>query len=219
MDDVNINTAKRIYGNDLKKLTTVTNMNSGFKGFHFLNRSKAVDIRKFDRWINDLVNKKKGCIRLRPFASFTLPGSHDAMTYAYSGNFFTRHTAIKGGTKTQSLRLVEQFKIGIRYFDIRVKANSKGFLYGVHGKIKFTHVDAAREIRDLLLLARLNEEPIVIKFKHNVKAYPILRNIASGYASNLISHNEYWEEPLYNLVKRDKFFAFFINAKKPKNLH
>ncbi|MDN3612129.1 hypothetical protein ACODM8_15655 [Vibrio ostreicida] len=214
----NLKEAKRIYGENLTRIDQVTNMNTGFKGWRFLNRPNAVNITKLDKWINEMMQTKKGVMQNRPLAAFTLPGAHDAMTYAYRGSVFSRNIAtfIYGGTKTQTLTLVAQFKMGIRFFDIRVHADKEGHLYGEHGGIKFTHVDARQEIRRLFILAKCKNEPIVIKFKHNKEAYPILKQIASDFSPHIMNTRDYWHKPVSQCIKKGKVICLF-HKKKSRN--
>ena len=93
----------------------ITNSNIKFSGPAFLNRPNAINVGKLDRWINELLNTKKGTIQTRCLASFTLPGSHDALTYAFQVTSKKRALG-KGGTVTQKYNLIEQFRVGIRYF-------------------------------------------------------------------------------------------------------
>ena len=197
----------------LKKTTIASNINTGFKGPHFLNRSKGINTGRLGNWINELASRG-GVLADRPLATYTLPGAHDAMTFAYKGSFFTRNIAtfVRGGTVTQSLSLVEQFKAGIRYFDIRVK-EVKGKLYGFHGKITFSQFDARQEIRRLFILSSCRKEPIVVKFVYSGNAFPIVKEVANSFAKNLMPTKDYWHTGVGENINKGKVICIFHKAK------
>ena len=195
------------------KIIEQRNVNITFKGPDFLNRSHAVDEGRLKCWLKTL-SDKGGVLADRPLATYTLPGSHDAMTFAYKGNIFTRNIAtfVRGGTVTQSLTLVDQFRAGIRYFDIRVKA-VKGKLYGFHGRSTFTHVDAAEEIRQLFVISTHFKEPIVVKFVYSGKAYPIVKNVANTFGKHLMPTKDYWHRGIGECIKQGKVICIFHKVK------
>ena len=133
--DQNLENAKRQYNSPLKDIDIITNMNTGFRGHKNLFRSSGVRINNLDTWIRTL-SERGGVLAERPLATYTLPGSHDAMTYAFGGCL---RSIAKGATVTQRLDLTSQFNRGIRYFDIRL-LTSRGKLCGFHGIINLTKI-------------------------------------------------------------------------------
>ena len=194
------------------------NQNIDFKGPSFLNRSNAVPEGCLGNWIKTLASRG-GVLADRPLATYTLPGAHDAMTFAFKGSFFTRNIAtfVRGGTVTQTLNLVDQFKAGIRYFDIRVK-EVKGKLYGFHGKITFTHHDARQELRRLFIIASCRKEPIVIKFVYSGNAFPIVKEVANSFAKNLMPTKDYWHKGVEECINQGKVICIFHKAKDKHRL-
>ncbi|CAM3130291.1 MULTISPECIES: hypothetical protein [Vibrio] len=216
--DNNLATAIRNYRNGLQTLPVVTNMNTGFKGYNFLNRTHGVNVAKLDNWIKELVSRG-GVLADRPLATYTLPGAHDAMTFAYRGSFFTRNIAtfVRGGTVTQTLNLASQFKAGIRYFDIRVK-EKKGKIYGFHGGVTFDKVDARQEIRRLFILAACKKEPIVVKFVYKGNAFPIVKRIANDFGPQLMPTSDYWHKSVGECIRKGKVICLFHKAKDKHRL-
>ncbi len=210
---MNYDLAKIYDGYNKETITEQRNVNITFKGPSFLNRTRAVDEGRLKMWIKTLADKG-GVLADRPLATYTLPGSHDAMTYAYKGNIFTRNIAtfVRGGTVTQSLKLVDQFRAGIRYFDIRVKA-IKDKLYGFHGKSTFTHVDAAEEIRQLFVISSSFKEPIVVKFVYSGKAYPMVKKIANTFGKHIMPTKDYWHLGVGECIKQGKVICVFHKVK------
>lgn len=212
MNDNLASVLKNKQGN-VNKLTLNTNRNIGFRGPDFLNRSHSINAGRLGNWIKELASKG-GVLADRPLATYTLPGSHDAMTFAFKGSFFTRNIAtfVRGGTVTQSLNLVDQFKAGIRYFDIRVK-EEKGKLYGFHGRITFNQLDAKQEIRRLFILSTCRNEPIVVKFVYGGNAFPIVKDIANSFGKHLMPTSDYWHKGVGECIKQGKVLCIFHKAK------
>lgn len=200
------------------KLPMGSNLNIGFQGPRFLNRTQAVSTGHLGNWIKHLASRG-GVLADRPLATYTLPGAHDAMTFAYKGSFFTRNIAtfVRGGTVTQSLSLVDQFKAGIRYFDIRVK-EVKGKLYGFHGKITFNQFDAKQEIRRLFILSSCRKEPIIVKFVYSGNAFPIVKEIANSFAKNLMPTKDYWHKGVGECINQGQVICIFHKAKDKHRL-
>jgi len=185
----------------------ITNSNIKFSGPAFLNRPNAINVGKLDRWINELLNTKKGTIQTRCLASFTLPGSHDALTYAFQVTSKKRALG-KGGTVTQKYNLIEQFRVGIRYFDIRVRERD-GKLVGFHGVFDLDKYDISKEIRMLLTLSAGRKEPIVIKLEYDGNAFPLVKKITDNFSSKLLPTKDYWAKPVSECIKKGKVICLF----------
>jgi len=204
----NLETAQLTYGDNLDQIQTVCNMNTGFRGARILNRTNGVDVGKLDNWIKCL-SDRGGELADRPLATYTLPGAHDALTYAFKG---WHRRGAKGGTVTQVLDLTSQFNLGIRYFDIRVKEKN-GELIGFHGMFNLTGVDIEAAIANLFRIAVQKKEPIVIKFDYKGNAFPIVSRLANMFSGNIMPTSEYWKSSVGECIRQGKVLCLFHKIK------
>ncbi len=209
----------RRYGDALEDIPIVTNRNTGFRGPRGLNRVNPVDVGRLDRWIKDL-SDRGGRLAERPLAAYTLPGAHDAMTYAFRSNWAYRKTGwslfspARGGTRTQSINLTAMFELGIRYFDIRVE-KSGDKLYGFHGPITLTGDRADNAIRALFHMAVERKEPIVIKFDYKSSStFPLVKRIVDNFATHVMPVSAYWNASVGECISQGKVLCLFHKAKK-----
>ncbi|QUM85083.1 hypothetical protein [Moritella sp. 28] len=205
----NLDNAQLTYGDNLNQIQMVTNMNTGFRGPRGLNRTEGVNVSKLDNWIKCL-SDRGGVLAERPLATYTLPGSHDALTYRFTGGVIRR--LARGGTVTQELNLTSQFNAGIRYFDIRVGVKG-GKLIGVHGPINLLGGDIESDITNLLILAVQNKEPIVIKFDYKGKAYSIVKKIVTMFSKSIMPTSEYWKVGVGDCIRQGKVLCLFHKIK------
>ena len=209
--DQNLENAKRQYNSPLKDIDIITNMNTGFRGHKNLFRSSGVRINNLDTWIRTL-SERGGVLAERPLATYTLPGSHDAMTYAFGGCL---RSIAKGATVTQRLDLTSQFNRGIRYFDIRL-STSRGKLCGFHGIINLTNYDAEAALANLFRISVQKKEPIVIKFDYKNGAFPIVNRLARMFSAHILPTADYWKVGVGESIRQGKVLCLFhkVNTKK-----
>ncbi|KAG0167068.1 hypothetical protein DFQ30_006412 [Apophysomyces sp. BC1015] len=120
-------------------------------------------------------------------------GTHDAGTYMFSraraGRAVSLGSLVPGAFKCQSLDLVEQAKMGVRYFDIRVVQDGNGIYRFFHGPSKAAG-DALSETIKLLNHASADKKNFYICKFHFEKedAISFLEKVIENVGSSLIKN-------------------------------
>lgn len=109
--------------------------------------------------------------RNKTLLDLTIPGSHDAATYTMQAGEHAGllATLARPFTVTQTCSLLEQFKLGIRYFDIRItrafsSANDPKSLVFFHGVATSAKNVVFPELKAFLDHIRTTKEIVILKF-------------------------------------------------------
>ncbi|WP_281646518.1 hypothetical protein [Parendozoicomonas sp. Alg238-R29] len=107
----------------------------------------------------------------------TIPGSHDTATYTMqSGAGASMLAAVaRPFTVTQTCSLTDQFKLGVRYFDIRIKRASSSAedaesLVFFHGAATSARNIVFPELKGFFDHIRTTKEIVILKFHFNKPA-------------------------------------------------
>lgn len=94
---------------------------------HFWKRSsrEGFDTAKTPYWMSLLDQSL-------PFNQIKIPGSHDSLTYDFTGNVATAFV------RTQDRNIAQQLSDGIRYLDIRLTTDQNSHIVGYHGSYKMS---------------------------------------------------------------------------------
>ncbi|BET95151.1 hypothetical protein [Xenorhabdus taiwanensis] len=131
-----------------------------------------------------------------------ISGSHDA---GMSVSTWSTHLASECNTLTQSNNILNQLKLGIRYFDIRPVLSDKNFFTGHYKKLGFFWEGANGESIDSIIdeinsFMESNNELIMIKLSHSL-------NLDVGFFKT------------YSHFNKDQWFDLFDKLSTIKNLY
>ncbi|CAA0084090.1 Uncharacterised protein [BD1-7 clade bacterium] len=123
------------------------------------------------KWMENFIHQQFD-FKNRTLLDLILPGSHDAATYTMQSGMGASiiATLARIYTVTQTCTLIEQFNLGIRYFDIRITgASSSGKshlkdLRFMHGSAKSAKGIVFPELHDFFNHIRSTNEVVLLKF-------------------------------------------------------
>ena len=154
--------------NALRKVITLLNpmttaKSHGVEKANIGQTSKQSDI-PMTNWMEHLAKDKSIDFGSRKITEISMPGSHDAATYTMKNSLLQKHSV------THTLDLKQQFDLGTRYFDIRVKTNpASENLRFFHGPAQSDKGVVNQEMDKFFSAVLERDEITVIKFQFNGK--------------------------------------------------
>lgn len=139
---------------------------------------KSVDEINMARWMMWLPKQT-------PFKHLSLIGTHDSGAYSSKSS---ADQLSKGAWQTQDWNIQQQLEAGVRYFDIRLKAEKGGILQLYHGPIKL-EAEFKTGVLDVMrqFLKDNPSETVIMVLKKeggtDEEFYPVLQNALKEYNS------------------------------------
>ncbi|WP_133405413.1 hypothetical protein [Parashewanella tropica] len=139
--------------------------------------------------------------KYKTLIDITMPGSHDAATYTMSSSAGAKFAV------TQTKTLVEQFNLGVRYFDIRVRQVDGKQMSFFHGSVDSKKEDVFPNLMAFFSTVLLSNEVVIIKLHFSgVSDFELFRKlyINEDIKALILTPYEFTSEPLENLLGTKK---------------
>ncbi|PVZ67777.1 hypothetical protein [Pelagibaculum spongiae] len=132
-----------------------------------------------------------------------MPGSHDSATYTLN--------SMKSFSVTQTKTLREQFLMGVRYFDIRLKQKGEGLVF-FHGIISSDVRSASSELASFFSTVLLSNEVVILKLHFdNTSSYDLFeRNFMSDILNRTITPSDFRTLSIKWLIANNKNIALLV---------
>ena len=145
-------------------------------------------------------------------------GAHNANTYLEPRKWWMK--LINFTSKCQKLTINDQFKHGVRYFDLRIRYNKKlGMFINCHGLVEYYESLWVTVYNLSYLAEKIKPEPIYIRFvyddtfNNNINDY----NFTDLFIKQIYPIFRHDENIIWQLIKKSSWeYIYYNNSPKPE---